>query len=497
MTDLAAPADPRTPPGREHPTRMSGLALARAIADGATSSREVVQEHILTLQRHRTLNAIALDRFEDALREAEQADQAARARPPGSPLPPLHGVPITVKELIAVRGMPNSAGFPHRRHHRAAADAPAVARLKQAGAIILGVTNASGPLFWVETNNPLYGRANNPYDPRRTAGGSSGGDGAAIGVGGAPIALASDMGGSLRIPALFNGVFAHLPSVGLVPNTGHFPMVMGELRKTLYLGPITRRAEDLEPVLRTLAGPDGDDPNSRLLDLRDPATVDLRGLPVAVSVDASFSKPPPELETARTHAAEALENAGARVRELPLTALRWTLAQTLATIYADTDFAGTVADFLGVASHTESVRARTLGRVVPTLMAAPLAVLRLAERAPAKTARTLAARKLVGNAERAADAIRAAIGPGVLLHPPFPRLAPRHYTTYGQPWLISNTIAFNLMGLPVTQVPLGLGPHGLPVGVQVAAAPGNDHVALRVALELEHTFGGWVPPATA
>lgn len=494
MTDLAAPAPA---PEGELLTRLSGRALAHAIATRSVTSREVTQEHIFTLQRHRALNAIAQDRFAAALAEAEAVDERVRRGTAGDPLPPLLGVPITVKELIAVEGMPNSAGFPHRRHHRAGADAPAVARLKAAGAIVLGVTNASGPFFWVETNNPLYGRANNAYDPRRSAGGSSGGDGAAVAVGGAPIALASDMGGSLRIPAFFNGVFAHMPSVGLVPNTGHFPMAIGEMRKTLFLGPITRRAEDLAPVLRIIAGPDADDPYSRLLTLRDPATVDLHGLPVILSVDSSLTRTLPELDAARAYAAEVLEHAGARVRELSLTALRWTLAQSVAAASANTDFAGTIADFLGTASHTESVRAAALHKLVPMLMAAPLAVLRLAELAPAKAVRTLTAKRLLSAATKASDDIRAAIGPGVLLHPPFPRLAPRHYTTYGQPWLLANTIAFNVMGLPVTQVPLGLGKQGLPLGVQVAAAPGNDHVTIRVALELERVLGGWVPPGSA
>ena len=159
-----------------------------------------------------------------------------------SDLPPLLGVPATIKELIAVDGMPHTGGFPHRRKFRETADAPAVARLRDAGAVVLGFGNTPGPYFWVETNNRIYGRTSNAYDRRRTSGGSSGGDGAMVGSGGAPVALGSDMGGSVRIPAFFNGIFGHLPSPGLVPITGHFPMPSGDIRRTLFLGPLARRA---------------------------------------------------------------------------------------------------------------------------------------------------------------------------------------------------------------------------------------------------------------
>ena len=130
-----------------------------------------------------------------------------------------------------------------------------------------------GPYYWLETNNKIYGRTSNAYDPTRTAGGSSGGDGAMVGSGGAAFALGSDMGGSIRMPAFVNGIFGHLPSPGLVPITGHFPMPAGEFRRTLFVGPLTRRAEDLMPVLRIIAGPDGEDPNTEPMPLGDPASV--------------------------------------------------------------------------------------------------------------------------------------------------------------------------------------------------------------------------------
>jgi fatty acid amide hydrolase 2 len=468
-------------------THLSATELAAAIRSGQTTSTEVVEAHIAVLERIRDLNALAVDRFGPARAEAAAADEAIRRGEPD--LPPLHGVPCTVKEMLAVEGMPHTGGYPHRRKFREQADAPVVARLRAAGAIVLGLGNTCGFLVWIESNNPLYGRVSSAYDPSRTAGGSSGGDGAIVGSGGAPIALGSDLGGSIRIPAFFNGVFGHLPSPGLVPLTGHFPMPDGELRARLSPGPLTRRAEDLMPVLRIIAGPDGTDPYTVEQPLGDPADVDVAGLPVVVSTHSSTLPLRPMLRRAVDGAAEALAERGAAVREAPLKELRWALAQFGATAVTEIDL---LKSWQGV---TASTRPDAPERP-PLLVRGPAAVLRLVDSAPLRSLRTLAARRLVDSAQRANDTLVETIGDGVLLYPPFPRQAPKHRHTLGQPWLATNTAVFNLYGLPATQVPLGLGENGLPVGVQVVAGAGRDHVGIRVALELERALGGWVDPAS-
>src|SRR5207237_4871758 len=147
--------------------------------------------------------------------------------------------------------------------------APTVGGLRAAGAIPLGVTNLSELCMWMESNNRVYGRTGNAYDPRRTAGGSSGGEGAIVGAAGAPFGLGSDIGGSIRMPAFFNGVFGHKPTGGLVPNSGQFPMAHGPALRYLTTGPIARHAEDLMPLLRILAGPDGDDAGCVAMELGD------------------------------------------------------------------------------------------------------------------------------------------------------------------------------------------------------------------------------------
>jgi fatty acid amide hydrolase 2 len=467
-------------------THRSALELAAMIRSGETTSSEVVEAHIEVLERIENLNALAVERFDLARDEAAAAD--ARLKDGEHDLPPLHGVPMTSKEMLSVDGMPNTGGYPHRRKFRPSADAPVVARMRAAGAILLGLGNTCGFLVWIESNNPLYGRVSCAYDPSRTAGGSSGGDGAIVGSGGAPIALGSDLGGSIRIPAFFNGVFGHLPTPGLVPLTGHFPMPDGELRRRLSPGPLTRRSEDLMPVLRIIAGPDGEDPYTEPITLGDPADVAVRGLKVVLATHASTVPLRAVLRDAIDRAADALQQRGADVQRAPFKEMRWAFAQFGATVAAE-------IDLLNSWEHiTASTRPGGRSGRVPLAVRGPAALLKVAESAPVRTVRTRAARRLVDSAQRAQDTLEDTIGEGVLLYPPFPRLVPKHRHTIAQPWLATNTAIFNLYGLPATQVPLGIGEKGLPLGVQVVAGAGRDHVAIAVARELEQLFGGWVDP---
>ena len=300
-------------------TERSATALARAIRGGEVTSREVVEAHIEVHERA-ALNAIVFDRFEQARAEADEADRRVAAGEDG--LPPLLGVPFTVKESIRLAGMPNSAGVVSRRNYRATENAPTVQRLLDAGLIPLGVTNVSEMTMWIESDNRVYGRTRNAYDGRRIAGGSSGGEGAAVGSGGSPIGLGSDIAGSIRMPAFFNGVFGHKASPHIVPLTGMFPTTEGEAARLLSVGPLARRAEDLMPVLRAIAGPDGVDARAVEVPLGDPREVELAGLDVVLSEHANFLPIRRELREARERAAGALTAAGARVRRESMKSLR-------------------------------------------------------------------------------------------------------------------------------------------------------------------------------
>lgn len=467
-------------------TERSALELATAIREREASAREVVEAHIEVLERSR-INAVVADRFEAARAEADTADR--RIEEGENELPPLLGVPCTVKESIALAGMPHCAGLVCRREHRATETASAVGRVIEAGAIPLGVTNTSELTMWIESDNRVYGRTLNAYDPKRIAGGSSGGEGAAVGSGGSPFGIGTDIGGSIRLPAFFNGVFGHKATPYVVPVTGQWPVTDGEASRLLALGPICRRAEDLMPLLRIMAGPDGRDGNVREVELGDPADVSFEGLPVVLSEAAWFVPMSRELRDARERAAGALAAAGADVRRERLTGLRRAMELYLAALQ---DGAGTsIAEILEEAGAEPVTVRAALRRNGPHTAFTRLLVFseRLGKHIPQRqTRRALAA------GQSLAEEVEGVIGEGVLLHPPNARTAPRHSWTVLRPWVVTPTATFNLLGLPATEMPMGLNERGLPLGVQVVAGRDRDHLSIAVAVELERAFGGWVPP---
>ena len=469
-------------------TQSSGLALAHAIRTGETTSTDVLEAHLALLDRvNPRINAVVAERREEARAEAAAADARVAAAGDDEDLPPLLGVPCTIKESTMVAGMPNSAGLVARKDYRAERSAPVVERIVAAGAIPIGVTNTSELTMWVESTNKLYGLTSNAYDQTRSAGGSSGGEGAVVGSGASPFGIGSDIGGSIRIPSFFNGVFGHKPTPCLVPASGLYPPAVGDSPKLLGVGPLARRAEDLMPILRAIAGPDAGDPLCREMPLGDPAEVSLEGLDVMVSTGFAFHPVARELEAARRRAAEALERAGASVRDLPLRRLR--RAHELYVIALKYVSPATVANMLTDAGVTPPRGREYLRRDGPHT--GPTRFMLAVERLPTPEGvvrRMLAAGKALG------EELIETIGDGVLLHPALHRVAPRHGTLIRRLRAIAPMTVFNLAGVPVTQTPLGLGSKGLPLGIQVVVAPGNDHVSIAAALELERAFGGWVPP---
>ncbi len=392
--------------------------------------------------------------------------RASRPRRPRTRSRRCSGCPFTVKESIAVAGMPHSAGLIARaaaagRRERADRRAPAIG----AGAIPLGVTNTSELTLWIESVNRLYGRTSNPYAAGRAAGGSSGGEGAVVGSGGSPFGLASDIGGSIRVPALFCGVFGHKPSSGLVPTSGNFPPSDAGNSPLLGLGPIARRAEDLIAVLRIIAGPDGVDTStaarrdrrSRRGVARGPAGRDRRGDIVAADQPGAARRP-----RARRR------RAGRRRRADP---------PRPDAVMAPGD------------ASVPRPRSRTGRRARPPSWSprpaagAPGRARLLAPGRPAhdghasdpagRGASRHRHRRRCWPRPRAGRELRAVIGDGVLLHPAHRGPAPRSGTTVGRPWLLTPAAIFNLAEVPVTEVPIGRSARGLPLGVQVAGAHGS------------------------
>ena len=363
---------------------------------------------------------------------------------------------------------------------------PAVARLRAAGAIPLGVTNTSELCMWMESFNKVYGITNNPYDPTRTVGGSSGGEGAIIGSGASPFGLGADVGGSIRMPAFFNGVFGHKPSPLLIPNDGQYPAASGEAERILGTGPLCRRAEDLELLVRVLAG----DQAQRL---RDPAGVDFARLRVLTVEPERGPRMSADQRDARDRAVRALVARGARHQPVDLPAMRqaffiWSAMLSEAdkeTSFADIMF-GTRHPMRAMGELFRLMISRS-PHTLPLIMLA--AVERLAEFAPRRH------RKLLQLGVELRSRLHELLGTdGVLVHPPYPTVAPRHYKALWPPFNFVHCAIFNVMQVPSTSVPMGLSPDGLPTGVQVVAAPEHDHLGIGCALALEKDAGGWVPP---
>jgi len=476
-------------PSAEYLLRASATDLAGRIRRRELTSRTVVEAHIAHARRvNPTLNAIVRERYAEALQEADEADRAIGR---GDALPPFHGVPCTIKEAFALTGMPNSSGLYARRHVLAETDATTVARLRRAGAIPLGVTNISELCMWMESANTVYGRTHNPYDPRRTVGGSSGGEGAIVGAGASPFGLGSDIGGSIRMPAFFNGVFGHKPTGGLVPGSGQFPMAEGAATRYLTTGPLCRRGEDLWPLMKILAGPDGIDPGcSDEHPLGDPDAVSVEGLEVVSVEENGVFAPEAALVEAQRRVARHLERRGARVRVERFPDLKHSLDVWSALLAASEGptFAELMGEGVAIRAGRELLK-WSIGRSHHTL---PAIVLALVEKVPALLADRAEEAKAIG--ARLKETLLSAIGPrGIMLFPSYTRLAPLHGTALVPPIQWAYTAILNVMEFPVTQVPLGLH-RGLPLGVQVASAHGNDHVTVAIALELERAFGGWIPP---
>lgn len=467
----------------------SAVQLAARIRAREISSRAVVDAHISRIEKvNPALNALAEGRFEQARAEADACD--ARLRAGEVDLPPLFGVPCTIKESFGLTGMPNTAGLVPRKGIRSEQDATVVARVRAAGAIPLGVSNVSELCMWMESFNNVYGRTNNPYNQARTVGGSSGGEGALIASGSSPFGIGSDIGGSIRMPAFFNGIFGHKPSAGLVPNSGQYPFPKGDALRYLTTGPLARKAEDLMPLLKLLAGPDGIDSACISMPMGNPDQIELKTLTVLDVEDAGSAHP--ELIAIQQRVVEYLKGQGATIKRVRFDHLKHGL-EIWSALLAETEgptFATLLGNGTAVKPMRELMRWMFMSDSPYTFPGLGLALLELA--VPPGSPRT---KRFAELGRQLRKEIQEALGPNtILLYPSHKRVAPKHYHSLLPPFNWVYTGIWNMMKIPVTQVPLGLNAEGLPVGIQVGAAHGNDHLTIGVAQALEKGFGGWVFP---
>ncbi|MFT5684017.1 MAG: fatty acid amide hydrolase 2 [Myxococcota bacterium] len=465
----------------------SASQLAARIRRRELSPLDLLETHIERIERvNPAINALVCDRFDLARQEAIQAEVRLVNAPLAAPLPPLLGVPCTVQELIGVAGMPQTCGSVYRWDRSAKSDASVVARLKAAGAIVLGVTNVAEASLWLETNNLIYGRTVNPWDPQHTVGGGSGGECALIASGGSPFGLGAGLTSGVRIPASFCGVVAHQPTGHLVPATGLWGLGASGL---LDCGPIARRVEDLMLILRIIAGPDEVDATVCNRPLLDPAGVDLSQVTIYPLTEHAGLRISPVMKEAVARSVEVLVSLGARVctKKLPLLTETAALWGAMITERMSGDAAEMLGDGESIPVLREALRF-ALGRANHTTSALAMAMVDALRRLlPSRVSE----RRELGI--RLRTELEAVLGDnGVILHPPYTRPAPRHRGTLVTPSDFVLSALFSALGMPATALPVGFDVSGLPLGVQVIGARGADHLTLAVAGALERELGGWV-----
>ena len=414
--------------------------LARAIRDGRLSSEEVVRAHLQHIgQVNPRLNAIVWVTNESAIRQAKAADRKLAKR--GYEPPPLHGVPFTAKDIFDTAGVATTAGLRKLKDNVPDKDATVIARMRSAGAILIGKSNCPPGGTGGESWNPLHGGTRNPYDLARSPGASSSGEAAIIAAAGSPLGIGSDSGGSIRLPAHYCGIAALKPTTGWVPSTGAYGLVGGLMDPRSQVGPMARYVNDLAMVLPLLCGPDGLDSGVVPMPPRR-RRPKLNGLKVAWYADDGIATPNKATAAAVQAAMRALQDAGCRVTEARPPGL---------------------AEAREVSrGYWERVR-MTHERLIARL-----------------------------------DQFRTSLlqffgGYDLILTPVAAEPAPLYRAKIPLDDQYSYTVPYSLGGNPAVVVRAGTSPEGLPIGVQVVARNWRDYTALAAAAWIEKQLGGWRP----
>lgn len=466
--------------------------LARAVRSGRVSCVELLRAYLDRVDRlNPAINAVVVDDRDRALKDARAADRAlAKGRPVG----PLHGVPMTVKESFNIPGQATTWGFPELAENVASEDAVAVARLRGAGAVIFGKTNVPMALADFQSYNDVYGTTNNPWDLTRGAGGSSGGSAAALAAGLTGLEYGSDIGGSIRNPAAYNGVYGHKPTYGIVPKRGQ---TLSELLVSegpiSVVGPLARSADDLALALKVTAGPDLEDGYRLVLPA---APTSLAGLRVAVWLDQPDLAPVDAVVIGPIEdAARALEKAGAKVDfgarpQIDIGEAHATYLQLLlATLSArDPDYDRLVERSGALEPGDDSVYAQSL---------------RFSTARHREVAIAAETRDLHRWAWRAFFQDHDVLLAPITVTPPFHH---DHSEPLPARTMCVNGTAVPYFGqlfwaglaisahLPATAAPVGQTPDGLPVGMQIIGDAYRDRTTIWVAGQLAKHIGGFTPP---
>ncbi len=416
---------------------------------------------------------------EEAIKQAQFADKAIAQ---GQSLGKLHGLPITIKDAFFVNGFTTSCGslgFRDYFKEQSMQEATVVTRLRQSGAIVIGMTNVPEMLICPESDNLVYGQTKNPYDFSRTCGGSSGGEAATIASGCSPLGIGSDGGGSIRVPSHFCGTAGLKPSQYRVPNTGNgFGLDLGILSHFVVVGPMARRVEDLMLGLSIIAGPDGYDPHTMPVPIKTYSSISLNELRIAFYTDDGNRTPTQDIQDVVRSSALSLKEWVAEVVEDRPDCLRntWPLVWEAAFLGGDKGKGHLEAQaFFG-----NPKRSPLYQQFLQLAEACDISVTELNTRI------------------RAMDHFRAEMLAflqkyDVIICPVVATCAKAHGQALKEIIDLTHTMSHNLTGCPSVVVRCGTTKDGLPIGVQVIAKPWHDEVALVVAKQLENIWGGWQP----
>jgi len=460
-------------------TQQPAFELLALLRTKQISALELAEEYIRQIERlNPQVNALVDFDPERVRAQALASDNSS------DNLGPLAGLPVTVKSSISTAGYRCEIGSLVNRGNIPTRDATVVARLRMAGAVILGTTNCPEYLMAYVTENRLHGRTNNPWNLDYTPGGSSGGESAAIAAGMSAGGLGSDSGGSVRVPAHFTGICSLKPTPGRIPGDGHLPPCVGPFSFLGAIGPMARTIGDVALLFTALSGQDPVDPVSPPVELRKPTLDEIKRLPIGYFEDDGLVPVTPDTRKAIQDAAQALRKQGVEVRPFRLQGLEQ--ARKLWELFFVR--CGAMFEEPLVRGHEDE-----LSQVFRDFLAR-------AHAAPPLTAEELL------NAWAEADIIRGKLLTQMqefllLLCPvcsvPAFRHGERSWTIDGQQVEYLGAMCysqwFNLLAAPAAVVPVGRSPEGLPIGVQVVGRPNQDEVVLKVASVIDCAFG-YVPP---
>lgn len=461
------------------------VALTAALENRSVSARELLDHHLDRIEQlDGPINSVVTLEPERARAEAAAIDEA---RAVGRPVGPLAGVPVTIKDAIATAGIRSTGGAVELGDHVPVVDATVVAGVRDAGAVVFAKTNVPRWSGDYQTYNEMFGTTNNPWDLERTPGGSSGGPAAAVAMGFTGFEIGTDIGGSIRVPSSFCGVYGHKPSFGIIPTHGYLdnPTSHRNVADINVFGPIARSVDDLELLLGILAGPSADDSAAWRLDLPAPRATVLGDFRVAAWLDDDFAPVDPAVRDVMAEAVAALEEAGARIDHErrpdidPAQAAReGSMLISSATEISDSDSENSAASGSGrgLDHRAWDVLHRQRGVVRQRwaefftdidVLLCPVTVVPPFRHVHSPEGSNWAHATLAENDNR-------------------------HYSD-----LIGWSALVGSAYLPVTVPPIGRTVAGLPVGIQVVAPYLHDRTSLAFARCMAEVLGGYEPPPAA